>query len=100
MESGEKLTVRVSSETAKMIREKVEDGSYASSEEVMSAALEALKREEEDHAARLASIKARIKASIQDTRPPIPLDEAVTSVKQRIAELARGKGDLARRRRS
>jgi len=63
MEPVEKLSVTVTPAMARLIREKVEDGSYASTSEVVRAALRAFQREEEQHAERLASIKARVKAS-------------------------------------
>ncbi|TRD00514.1 type II toxin-antitoxin system ParD family antitoxin [Mesorhizobium sp. WSM4303] len=69
MESAEKLSVTVTPAMARMIREKVEDGSFGSASEVIRAALRAFQREEEEHAERMASIRARVKASIEDTRP-------------------------------
>lgn len=89
MESAEDRKITVSEETARLIREKVEDGSFASAAEVMSAAMEALRREAEDHAERLASIKARIKASLEDPRPRVPLDEAFDRVRTRLQERMR-----------
>lgn len=93
MEAAEKLSVTVTPAMARMIREKVENGSFGSASEVIRAALRAFQREEEDHAERLAAIKARIKASIEDTRPPIPLDDAFAHLRNRIAELARENDD-------
>lgn len=69
MESAEKLSVTVTPAMARMIREKVEDGSFGSASEVIRAALRAFQREEEEHAERMASIRARVKASIEDARP-------------------------------
>lgn len=100
MESAEKLSVTVTPAMARMIREKVEDGSFGSASEVIRAALRAFQREEEEHAERMASIRARVKASIEDTRPGVPLDEAIARVKSRISELARESDDPASRRRS
>jgi antitoxin ParD1/3/4 len=93
MEAAEKLSVTVTPAMARMIREKVDDGSFGSASEVIRAALRAFQREEEDHAERLAAIKAKIKASIEDARPPIPLDEAFAHLRNRIAELARENDD-------
>ncbi|MER8447569.1 type II toxin-antitoxin system ParD family antitoxin [Mesorhizobium sp. M1066] len=67
MESSEKLSVTVTSAMARMIREKVKDGSFGSASEVIRAALRAFQREED--AERMASIRARVKASVEDTRP-------------------------------
>lgn len=69
MEPAEKLSVTVTPAMARMIREKVEDGSFGSASEVIRAALRAFQREEEEHAERMASIRARVKASLEDTRP-------------------------------
>ncbi|TPI49818.1 type II toxin-antitoxin system ParD family antitoxin [Mesorhizobium sp. B2-9-1] len=100
MESAEKLSVTVTPAMARLIREKVEDGSYGSASEVIRAALRAFQREEEEHAERMASIRARVKASLEDKRPSVPLDEAIDRVKNRISQLAQGHDDPAPRRRS
>jgi antitoxin ParD1/3/4 len=84
MESAEKLSVTVTPAMARMIREKVEDGSFGSASEVIRAALRAFQREEEEHAERMASIRARVKASIEDTRPPVPAEE----VRKRLKKFA------------
>ncbi|MBZ9997891.1 type II toxin-antitoxin system ParD family antitoxin [Mesorhizobium sp. BH1-1-4] len=88
MESAEKLSITVTPAMARMIREKVEDGSFGSASEVIRAALRAFQREEEEHAERMAAIRARVKASIEDTRPGVPLDEAIERVRKRISGLA------------
>ncbi|RWD63224.1 MAG: type II toxin-antitoxin system ParD family antitoxin [Mesorhizobium sp.] len=100
MEAAEKLSVTVTPAMARMIRERVEDGSYGSASEVIRAALRAFQREEEEHAERMASIRARVKASLEDKRPAVPLDEAIDRVKSRISQLARDNDDPASRRRS
>jgi antitoxin ParD1/3/4 len=69
MEPAEKLSVTVTPAMARMIREKVEGSSFGSASEVIRAALRAFQREEEEHYERMASIRARAKASIEDTRP-------------------------------
>ncbi|MER8631209.1 type II toxin-antitoxin system ParD family antitoxin [Mesorhizobium opportunistum] len=84
MESAEKLSVTVTPAMARMIREKVEDGSFGSASEVIRAALRAFQREEEEHAERLASIRARVKASIEDTRPNLSAEE----VRERLRKFA------------
>ena len=89
MESAEKLSITVTPAMARMIREKVEDGSFGSASEVIRAALRAFRREEDEHAERIASIRARVKASIEDPRPAVPLDQAMAQVRERISQLAR-----------
>jgi len=89
MESAEKLSITVTPAMARMIREKVEDGSFGSASEVIRAALRAFRREEDEHAERIASIRARVKASIEDPRPAVPLDQAMAQVRERISQPAR-----------
>lgn len=93
MEPAEKLSVTVTPAMARLIREKVEDGSFGSASEVIRAALRAFQREEEEHAERIASIRARIKASIEDPRPSIPAEEVFRSLKERLNRLAEEEGD-------
>jgi len=69
MEAAEKISVTVTPAMARMIREKVASGSFGSASEVVRAALRAFQREEEEHAERIAAIKARVEASVEDTRP-------------------------------
>ncbi|GLQ81522.1 hypothetical protein GCM10007881_50430 [Mesorhizobium huakuii] len=81
MESPEKLSVTVTPAMTRMIREKVEDGSFGSASEVIRAALRAFRREEEEHAERMASIRARVKASIEDTRPNLSGERFATGLR-------------------
>ncbi|TPL52806.1 type II toxin-antitoxin system ParD family antitoxin [Mesorhizobium sp. B2-4-4] len=84
MEPAEKLSVTVTPAMARMIREKVEDGSFGSASEVIRAALRAFQREEDEHAERMASIRARVKSSIDDTRPNLSGKE----VREQLKKLA------------
>jgi antitoxin ParD1/3/4 len=93
MESAEKLSVTVTSAMARMIREKVEDGSFGSASEVIRAALRAFQREEEEHAERMASIRARVKASIEDTRPNLSMEEVDTRLRELFAQRSNGADD-------
>ena len=85
MEPAEKLSVTVTPAMARLIRDKVEDGSFGSASEVIRAALRAFQREEEEHAERIASIKARIRASVEDPRPNLS-SKQVRAQLQRIAD--------------
>ncbi|WP_246672572.1 MULTISPECIES: hypothetical protein [unclassified Mesorhizobium] len=64
----------------------------------MRAALRAFQREEEEHAKLMASIRALVRASMGDTRPAVPLDEAIDRVKSRISQLAQDNDPASRRR--
>lgn len=93
MEPAEKLSITVTPTQARLIREKVEDGSFGSASEVIRAALRAFQREEEEHAERIAAIKARIKASVEDPRPPVPAEDVFRTLKERLNRLAEEEGD-------
>ncbi|MFI0843156.1 type II toxin-antitoxin system ParD family antitoxin [Mesorhizobium sp. IMUNJ 23232] len=90
MESAEKLSVTVTPAMARMIREKVEDGSYGSASEVVRAALRALRRDDEEHEERMASIRARIKASIEDKGPGYTGEEVIDNIRRRYEARAGG----------
>ncbi|TPJ39361.1 type II toxin-antitoxin system ParD family antitoxin [Mesorhizobium sp. B2-5-13] len=95
MESAEKLSITVTPAMARMIREKVEDGSFGSASEVIRAALRAFQREEEEHAERVASIRARVKASIEDTRPSHSGDDVRTHLNRLFAQYSSRTDDSA-----
>lgn len=95
MESAEKLSVTVTPAMARMIREKVEDGSYGSASEVVRAALRAFQREEEEHAERMASIRARVKASIEDARPNLSGEEVRARLREFVAQYSSRADDSA-----
>jgi len=90
MEQVEKISVTVTASMARDIREKVEAGSYASASEVVRAALRALQREDEEHAERLESIRARIRASIEDKGPGYTGAEVMERIRQRYEARTRG----------
>jgi antitoxin ParD1/3/4 len=89
MDKVEKLSVTVTAAMARDIPDKIELGNYASASEVIRAALRALGREEEEHAERMASIKARIRASVEDARPAVALDQAFERIRDRLVERSR-----------
>ncbi|TPJ80229.1 type II toxin-antitoxin system ParD family antitoxin [Mesorhizobium sp. B2-6-2] len=95
MESAEKLSVTVTPAMARLIREKVEDGSYGSASEVIRAALRAFQREEEEHAGRMASIRARVKASLEDKRPNVSREDVRAHLHGLFAEYSSPDDDSA-----
>lgn len=92
MDPAEKLSVTVTSAQARLIRKKVEDGTFGSASEVIRAALRAFQREEEEHAERIAAIKARLKASMEDPRPNLS-SKQVRAHLQHIADRYSSRAD-------
>ena len=73
---AEKLSITLPSEMVRTIKEKVEAGIYGSTSEVIREAVRLWQREEEEHRERIAAIRARVRRSLADTRPDVPLAEA------------------------
>lgn len=83
MEAAEKISITLTPEMARSIREDVEKGRYASTSEAIRDALRLWQQKKEEHEARLESIRQRVEASINDPRPDVPLEE----VSRRMDEL-------------
>ncbi|WP_116654952.1 type II toxin-antitoxin system ParD family antitoxin [Pelagibacterium sediminicola] len=83
MEAAEKISITLTPEMARSIREDVEKGRYASTSEAIRDALRLWQQKKEEHEARLESIRQRVEASINDPRPDVPREE----VSRRMDEL-------------
>ena len=68
---NEKLNVTLPAELVEIINDRVDAGLYASSSEVVQAAMKLFLAEERRHEEAMASIRARVKASLDDPRPDI-----------------------------
>ena len=65
---SEKLSITLPAEMVALIKQQVEVGRYASTSEVLRVAMRTWMRDEEEHAERLAAIRARIGRSLDDPR--------------------------------
>lgn len=84
MDQAEKLSVTVTAEQAKRIREMVQSGAYASTSEVIRAGLRSLERDEEEYRERLDSIRHRVRASIEDTSPSLSGEQVRRRLQERF----------------
>lgn len=80
---NEKISITLSSQMIDAIKERVEVGSYASTSEVIRAALRALDREE--HILDQVT-DARIREAIDDPRPGISADDVFNRLERLHAE--------------
>ena len=82
---NEKLSITLPAEMVAVIKEQVEAGRYASTSDMLRAAMRRWMQEEEERVARIAEIRAEIAESIADPRPSLTPEE----VKERLDARAR-----------
>ena len=75
---NQKLSISLPAEVVDAINARVEAGAYGSASDVVQAAMRALTEQDKDSAARIASIRARVQASLDDPRPRLSADELDT----------------------
>jgi antitoxin ParD1/3/4 len=82
MQSAEKISITVTPEMLRLIRESVEAGEYASTSEVIRDAMRLWQRRREEHAEAIKSIKARIRRSLDDPRPDVSEEQASAALEE------------------
>ena len=73
--TAEKISITVTPAMKRTLEERVASGQFASASELMREAFRTWQRQQDEHDARLASIRARIQRSIDDPRPSIPAED-------------------------
>ncbi len=91
MDVAEKLSITLPPEMVRAIKGKVETGAYASTSEVIREAVRLWQRQEEEHAERMAAIRARVQRSLADSRPDVPIAEAFDRIATHHANLAKSR---------
>lgn len=71
----EKLSITLPDEMVHLIKAKVASGAFASTSEVLRAAMRTWMRREEEHEERLKAIRARVQESLNDPRPSLTSQE-------------------------
>lgn len=75
MQPAEKVSITLPPDMLRLIREKVESGAYASTSEVIREVMRIWQRQEEEHAERIVSIRARLRKSMNDPGPDLSSEE-------------------------
>lgn len=78
--------VEMAPDLARAVRDAVAAGDYASPQEALNDAVRVWSRERDEHAATLASIKERIRRSIEDPRPSLSSEEVREAIASMHAE--------------
>lgn len=81
MSAAEKISITLSPEMNRLIKQRVEAGDFASTSELIREALRVWQKREEEHQERLTSIRARIQKSIADPSPSTSLNKARSDFK-------------------
>jgi antitoxin ParD1/3/4 len=83
VQNVEKLSITLPREMARVIREKVAAGEYASNSEVIREALRLLQAEDAIRAEKLAALRQKINRSIAAGGPSLEADEVFERLKVR-----------------
>jgi antitoxin ParD1/3/4 len=75
MKPAEKLSITLPADMARMVREKVERGAYASNSEVIREALRTWQERESREARHLDEVRGKIEEAIADPRPALTANE-------------------------
>ena len=89
MSAAEKISITLTPEMNRLIKQRVAAGDFASSSELIREALRVWQKREDEHLERLASIRARIQESPDDPRPSISLDEARDEFRRHVETRAK-----------
>ena len=83
MPAAEKISITVTPDMLRAVRDSVDAGEYASTSEVLRDAVRLWQRQRLEDAERLTALKARVRRSLDDPRPDLGSDE----VEARLAAL-------------
>lgn len=81
MQPAEKISITMTPDQLRAVRESVEAGEYASSSEVLRDAVRLWQRQRQEDAERLNGIRARIRRSLDDPRPALSIEEVRAHIK-------------------
>jgi antitoxin ParD1/3/4 len=82
MSAAEKISITLTPEMNRIIKERVESGQFASTSELIREALRAWHKQEVEYEERIASIRDRIKRSIDDPRASIPIEQVFEGIRK------------------
>ncbi|MGV6873407.1 type II toxin-antitoxin system ParD family antitoxin [Pseudochelatococcus sp. B33] len=94
MANVERLSITLPADMARLIRQKVEEGHYASNSEVIREAVRTWQEREQIRIAHLDTIRARIAEADTDPRPSLTEEEVERHFRRRLEKaLAAKKAD-------
>jgi antitoxin ParD1/3/4 len=88
MQSAEKISVTITSDMLRAIRESVSAGEYASTSEALRDAVRLWQRQRLEDAERMEGLRARLRRSIDDPRPSLSDGEVDERLERLFVELS------------
>jgi len=82
MQNAEKISVTITPDMLRLLRESVAAGEYASTSEALRDAVRVWQRQRIEDAQRLEGIRARIRRSLDDPRPSLSEEEVDAHLKE------------------
>jgi len=92
MQTAEKISITMTPEMMRAIRESVEAGEYASTSEAMRDAVRVWLRQREEDSERLAVIRSRIRQALGDPRPDLLGAEVDARLEEMFAKARKDQG--------
>lgn len=86
MQPAEKISITMTPDQLRAVRESVEAGEYASTSEVLRDAVRLWQRQRQEDAERLNVIRSRIRRSLDDPRPDLTGEEVQANLDALFAE--------------
>jgi antitoxin ParD1/3/4 len=82
MDAVEKLSITLPATLARLVRDKVAGGTYASNSEVIREALRLWHDREESRRKRLEEVRRELAEAMEDSRPSIPAEEVFDGLRR------------------
>jgi antitoxin ParD1/3/4 len=95
MGPAEKVSITMTSDMLRAVRESVETGEYASTSEVLRDAVRLWRRRRAEDAESLAAIRTRVQRSIDDPRASLGADAAEIEMKRFLDEVEKQRANAA-----
>src|ERR1700720_1570720 len=95
LRNAEKISITMTPDMLRAIRESVEAGEYASTSEALRDAVRVWQRQRMEDAERLTAIRTRVRRSLDDPRPSIPLDDAFDRIEKLHTDTVKARGDAS-----
>jgi antitoxin ParD1/3/4 len=96
MQNAEKVSVTITPDMLRALRESVESGEFATTSEAMRDAVRVWQRERLEYAERVQALRERVRRSLEDPQPSLTAEDAEVEIEKAKRELAKARRDAAR----